>query len=62
MVRELSEMIIWIWGFVVVDCVREIGDMQEKICNSIVGGVILNLIQWCSNRILDLGENYYLKI
>ena len=44
MVRELSEMIIWIWGFVVADCVREIGDMQEKICNRIAGGAILDLI------------------
>ena len=31
MVRELSEMIIWIWGFVVADCVCEIGDIQEKV-------------------------------
>ena len=62
MVRELSEMIIRIWGFVVADCVREIGDMQEKICNRIAGGAILDLIQWCSNRILDLGENQFFKI
>ena len=58
MVQELSEMIVRIWGFIIADCVREIEKSQEKIsCNSIVGGVILNLIQWCSNRILDLGEN-----
>ena len=61
MVRELSEIIIWIWGFVVADCVREIGDMQEKICNRIAGGVILDLIQWCSNRSLGLGENQFLR-
>ena len=49
MVQELLEMIIRIWGFVVADCVREIGDMQEKVCyNSIAGGVILDLIRWCS--------------
>ena len=61
MVRELSEMIIWIWGFIVADCVREIGDMQDKIYNRIAGGVILDLIQWCSNRSLDLGENQFLR-
>ena len=26
-----AEMIIRIWGFVVADCVLEIGDMQEKV-------------------------------
>ena len=57
MVQELSEMIVRIWGFVAANCVREIGDMQEKICNMIAGGAILDLIQWCSNRILDLDEN-----
>ena len=62
MVRELSEMIIWIWEFVVADCVREVRDMQEKICNRITGGAILDLIQWCSNRILGLGENQFFKI
>ena len=52
------EMIVQIWGFVVANCIREIRDIQEKVCcNRIAGGVILNLIQWCSNRILDLDEN-----
>ena len=54
-------MIIWILGFVVANCVREIGDMQKKICNRIAGGTILDLIQWCSNRILDLDENQFLR-
>ena len=44
MIWELSEMIIWIWGFVVADCIRDIEDMQEKICNRIAGGAILDLI------------------
>ena len=44
MVRELSKMLIRIWEFVVADYVREIGDMQEKICNMITGGAILDLI------------------
>ena len=56
MVRELSKMIIRIWRFVVADCVREIEDMQKKICNMIASGVILDLIQ-CSKEILDLSEN-----
>ena len=59
MVRELSEMIIRIWRFVVTDCVHEIGDMQEKICNRIA---ILDLIQWYSNKILGLVENQFFKI
>ena len=61
-VRELSEMIIRIWGFVIADCVREIEDMQKKICNRIAGGANLDLIQWCSNRILGLCENQFFKI
>ena len=51
------EMIIRIWRFVVTDCVREIGDIQEKICNKIASGVILDLIQWYSKEIMDLDEN-----
>ena len=44
-IRELSEMIIRIWEFVIADCVREIGDMQKKVCcNRIAGGVIFDLI------------------
>ena len=43
-------MIVQIWGFVVTECVREIGDMQEKICNRIAGGVILDLIQWSPKK------------
>ena len=39
-----AEMIIQIWGFVVADCIRDIEDMQEKICNRIAGGAILDLI------------------
>ena len=58
MARELLKMIIWIWRFIVVDCVCEIGDMQEKVCyNRIAGEVILNLIQWYSKEILELDEN-----
>ena len=30
-VRELSQMIIQIWGFVVAYCLHQIGDMQEKV-------------------------------
>ena len=60
MVQELSEMIIRIWEFVVVDYVREIDDIQEKdCCNRIIGEVILNVIQLCSKEILDLDENQY---
>ena len=62
MVQELSDMIVRIWGFVVANCVREIRDMQEKICNRIAGGTILDLIQWCSDRIMGLGENQFFKI
>ena len=52
-------MIVQIWEFVTTDCIREIENMLENICNNIIGGVILNLIQWCFNGILDLDETWY---